>query len=210
MLKVQSEAQCDVQDFYREIEMNARCQHPNLVSLIGACTELPHMCIVTEFLPGGSIAKLLRGPPLSRTKILQICVDIACGLDYLHSQNLIHRDIKPDNLLIAADGTVKIADFGLSRTKSISHRMTCDIGTAEYMAPEILATSESSVRYDERVDVFAFGIIMWQLFTQQQPYETIFAPIAILYKVKVDNMRPEIPDNCPLPFASLMVIFSLL
>ncbi|KAL4180677.1 hypothetical protein AMTRI_Chr12g233810 [Amborella trichopoda] len=124
--------------FAHEVTTLATLRHPNIVRLIGACRKLLVWCIVTEYAKGGSLREFLRmrhnrTPPLK--VVVRQGLDIVRGMAYLHSMGFIHRDLKSDNLLIAAEKVIKIADFGVARIE-VQTGMTPEIGTYRWMAPE--------------------------------------------------------------------------
>ncbi|KAK3159077.1 hypothetical protein QOZ80_2AG0145410 [Eleusine coracana subsp. coracana] len=151
-----------------------RLRHPNVVLFMGAITRVPHLSIVTEFLPRGSLFRLIHRPnnQLDERKRLRMALDVARGMNYLHNCTpvIVHRDLKSPNLLVDKNWVVKVCDFGLSRMKNntfLSSRSTA--GTAEWMAPEVLRNEPS----DEKCDVFSYGVILWELCTLLQPWEGI-------------------------------------
>ncbi|KAK4382846.1 Serine/threonine-protein kinase STY13 [Sesamum angolense] len=131
-------AQLMEQQFQQEVMMLARLRHPNIVRFIGACRKPMVWCIVTEYAKGGSVRQFLtkrqnRSVPLKLA--VKQALDVARGMEYVHGLNLIHRDLKSDNLLIAADKSIKIADFGVARIEVQTEGMTPETGTYRWMAP---------------------------------------------------------------------------
>ncbi|GFZ21611.1 protein kinase superfamily protein [Actinidia rufa] len=126
------------QQFQQEVMMLATLKHPNIVRFIGACRKLMVWCIVTEYAKGGSVRQFL-AKRLNRSVPLKLAVkqalDVARGMEYVHGLNLIHRDLKSDNLLISADKSIKIADFGVARIEVQTEGMTPETGTYRWMAP---------------------------------------------------------------------------
>jgi serine/threonine protein kinase len=120
---------------------------------------------------------------------------------YLHSGSppVLHRDLKSANILLDESYTAKVCDFGLSRLKSQDRSMTGNCGTVQWMAPEVLANQS----YNEKADVFSYGIICWELLTRQCPYEGMSA-IQCAMAVLNRNQRPEIPRWCPPPLHALI------
>jgi len=131
-------AQLMEQQFQQEVMMLARLKHPNIVRFIGACRKPMVWCIVTEYAKGGSVRQFLtkranRSVPLKLA--VKQALDVARGMEYVHGLNLIHRDLKSDNLLISADKSIKIADFGVARIEVQTEGMTPETGTYRWMAP---------------------------------------------------------------------------
>jgi len=142
-------------------------------------------------------------------------MQIAEGLAYLHESGVVHRDLSANNIFLSLDRsgarlTAKIGDFGLSRRTADSTSMTALIGTIQYMAPEMLtgAAGGGRVEYSAAVDVFSYGIILWQLVTCAQPYAatlTTHNRFQLLQRIARDGLRPEVPRYAPAPLATLMV-----
>lgn len=134
----QERAQVMEQQFQQEVMMLATLKHPNIVRFIGACSKPMVWCIVTEYAKGGSVRQFLtkrqnRAVPLKLA--VKQALDVAKGMAYVHGLGFIHRDLKSDNLLIAADKSIKIADFGVARIEVQTEGMTPETGTYRWMAP---------------------------------------------------------------------------
>lgn len=134
----QDRAQLMEQQFQQEVMMLATLKHPNIVRFIGACRKPMVWCIVTEYAKGGSVRQFLtkrhnRSVPLKLA--VKQALDVARGMEYVHRLGLIHRDLKSDNLLIFADKSIKIADFGVARIEVQTEGMTPETGTYRWMAP---------------------------------------------------------------------------
>ncbi|HEY9250537.1 MAG TPA: protein kinase, partial [Rariglobus sp.] len=194
-------------DFRAEVAVLSEARHPNVVLFIGACMRAPDVCIVTEWVRGGNLRDLLARPSAKVTwrAKLGIVRGIALGLDYLHStvpEAIMHRDLKPSNVLVSpgdTEGTwtAKLADFGLSRTKREMATMT-RCGTPAWTAPEIIKGQD----YSEKADIYALGIVMWEVLTRRRPYaDANFMSISLDV---LDGKRPEVPPGCPDAYASLM------
>ncbi|CAJ1952066.1 unnamed protein product [Sphenostylis stenocarpa] len=182
-------------EFKTEVKIMKRLRHPNVVLFMGAVTRPPNLSIVTEFLPRGSLYRLLHRPnsQLDERRRLKMALDAARGMNYLHncSPVIVHRDLKSPNLLVDKNWVVKVCDFGLSRMKHstfLSSRSTA--GTAEWMAPEVLRNEPSN----EKCDVYSFGVILWELSTLQQPWGGM-NPMQVVGAVGFQHRRLEIPDD---------------
>ena len=133
--------------------------------------------------------------------VKRVSCGAARGMAYLHSGNppVLHRDLKSANLLLDESYTTKVCDFGLSRLKDQARSMTANCGTVQWMAPEVLANGS----YDEKADVYSFGIIVWELLTRECPYEGM-SPIQVALSVLNRDKRPQIPKWCPPQLHSLI------
>ncbi|XP_008221195.1 PREDICTED: serine/threonine-protein kinase STY46-like isoform X2 [Prunus mume] len=152
-----------MREFTQEVYIMRKVRHKNVVQLIGACTKPPMLCIVTEFLSGGSMYDFVHKQTgaLSLQSLLRVAIDVSRGMNYLHQNNIIHRDLKAANLLMDDNGVVKVADFGIARVQAQSGVMTAETGTYRWMAPEVIEHKP----YDHKADVFSFGVVLWELLT---------------------------------------------
>ncbi|GLI63196.1 hypothetical protein VaNZ11_006095 [Volvox africanus] len=200
ILKDVTDDSTQYQEFLQEVSIMRKVRHKNVVQFIGACTRKPNLCIVFEYMSGGSVYDYIRREgPLKLSAILKLAADVARGMDYLHQRKIIHRDLKAANLLMDENAIVKIADFGVARVIATSGDMTAETGTYRWMAPEVIEHKP----YDEKADVFSFGIVLWELLTCKVPY-TDMTPLQAAVGVVQKGLRPAIPPNCPLPVAELM------
>ncbi|EMS64397.1 Serine/threonine-protein kinase HT1 [Triticum urartu] len=156
-------------EFAQEVYIMRKVRHKNVVQFIGACTKPPRLCIVTEFMSGGSVYDYLHKHKgiFKLPALVGVAMDVSKGMSYLHQNNIIHRDLKTANLLMDENGMVKVADFGVARVKVQSGVMTAETGTYRWMAPEVIEHKP----YDHKADVFSFGILLWELLTGKIPYE---------------------------------------
>ena len=185
----------------REIDSMLHLNHPNLLKLAGVTITQP-FCIATGFLPNGDLFDILHGKNEKTMKkpmlLSQIAVDVARGLEYLHASHMVHRDLKPPNILMTKDWRAVICDFGL--TRFIGPNMTIELGTAQWMAPELLVPGS---QYDGCVDVYAYGILLWELYTQKMPYERM-KMMQIIIGVLNQKLRPEIPKDAEPKYKKLI------
>ncbi|XP_057770494.1 probable serine/threonine-protein kinase SIS8 isoform X2 [Salvia miltiorrhiza] len=184
-----------LEEFRSEVRIMKRVRHPNVVLFMGAFTRPPNLSIITEFLPRGSLYRLLHRPnnQLDERRRLRMALDAARGMNYLHNCTpvIVHRDLKSPNLLVDKNWVVKVCDFGLSRMKHstfLSSRSTA--GTAEWMAPEVLRNEPSN----EKCDVYSFGVILWELCTMRQPWGGM-NPMQVVGAVGFQHRRLDIPDD---------------
>lgn len=154
--------------FYREARAAAMLRHPNIVSIYELSEEQGILYIVMEFLPG----QTLHGAIQDRLEMLlprklEIITDVAHALAFAHRNGVVHRDVKPANIMLLSDGRVKVVDFGIAL--SISARSTLDrekVGTLPYMSPEQFEEGE----IDARSDIFSLGVVLYELLTYRHPF----------------------------------------
>lgn len=188
------------QEFLQEVAIMRKVRHKNVVQFIGACTQKPNLCIVFEFMSGGSVYDYIRrAGPLRVATVLKIALEVCRGMDYLHKRKIVHRDLKAANLLLDETGTVKIADFGVARVMDHTGIMTAETGTYRWMAPEVIEHNP----YREKADTYSFGIVLWELLTGRIPYSDM-TPLQAAVAVVQKGLRPPIPQNCPPPLADIM------
>ncbi|XP_024970872.1 serine/threonine-protein kinase STY46-like isoform X3 [Cynara cardunculus var. scolymus] len=179
-------------EFAQEVYIMRKIRHKNIVQFIGACTRPPNLCIVTEFMAGGSVYNFLHNQRgrFDVPAILKIATHVSKGMNYLHENNIIHRDLKSANLLMDENGIVKVSDFGVARVQNKSSVMTAETGTYRWMAPEVI----EHMPYNHKADVFSFGIVLWELLTQKLPYANL-TPLQAAIGVVQKGLRPAIPKN---------------
>lgn len=184
-----------LEEFRSEVRIMKKLRHPNIVLFMGAVTRPPNLSIVTEFLPRGSLYRLIHRPnnQLDERRRLRMALDAARGMNYLHNCTpvIVHRDLKSPNLLVDKNWVVKVADFGLSKMKDSTFISSkSNAGTAEWMAPEVLRNEPSN----EKCDVYSFGVILWELCTLQQPWGGM-NPMQVVGAVGFQHRRLDIPDD---------------
>ncbi|KAL0016897.1 hypothetical protein SO802_003966 [Lithocarpus litseifolius] len=188
-------------EFTQEVIMMRKIQHKNVVQFIGACTRPPSLCIVMEYMSGGSIHDFLHKQKrvFTHLTLIRVAIDVSKGMKYLHHNNIIHRDLKAANLLMDGNGVVKISDFGIARMQAQSGVMTAETGTYRWMAPEVIEHKP----YDHKVDVFSFGVLLWELLTGKLPYEQL-TPLQAAVGVVQKGLRPIIPKQTPQKLGELL------
>ncbi|KAL6531916.1 Serine/threonine-protein kinase sty46 [Orobanche minor] len=179
-------------EFAQEVFIMRKIRHKNVVQFIGACTKPPNLCIVTEYMSGGSLYDYLHKQKgiFMFPKLLKVAIDVSKGMNYLHQTNIIHRDLKAANLLMDENEVVKVADFGVARVKANTGVMTAETGTYRWMAPEVIEHKQ----YDHKADVFSFGVLLWELLTGKLPYEYL-TPLQAAIGVVQQGLRPTIPKH---------------
>ncbi|KAH8486965.1 hypothetical protein H0E87_025816 [Populus deltoides] len=188
--------------FISEVALLFRLRHPNIITFVAACKKPPVFCIITEYLAGGSLRKFLHqqephSVPLNL--VLKLALDIAHGMQYLHSQGILHRDLKSENLLLGEDMSVKVADFGISCLESQCGSSKGFTGTYRWMAPEMIKEKH----HTKKVDVYSFGIVLWELLTALTPFDNM-TPEQAAFAVCQKNARPPLSPKCPLAFSHLI------
>lgn len=182
-------------EFRSEVQIMRRLRHPNIVLFMGAVTRPPNLSIVSEYLPRGSLYKILHRPNclIDEKRRIKMALDVAKGMNCLHASvpTIVHRDLKSPNLLVDNNWNVKVCDFGLSRLKHstfLSSKSTA--GTPEWMAPEVLRNEQSN----EKCDVYSFGVILWELATLRMPWSGM-NPMQVVGAVGFQDRRLDIPKE---------------
>ncbi|KAK1401238.1 TYRO3 protein tyrosine kinase 3 [Heracleum sosnowskyi] len=164
------------------------------ISFIAACKKPPVYCIITEYMSQGTLRMYLNKKEpysLSTETILRLALDISRGMEYLHSQGVIHRDLKSNNLLLNDEMRVKVADFGTSCLETQTQESKGNMGTYRWMAPEMIKEKP----YTRKVDVYSFGIVLWELTTALLPFQGM-TPVQVAFAVSEKNERPPMPPSC--------------
>ena len=150
----------------RELDILKRVNHPNIVSFKEVILEKDSVNILTEYCCKGDLHHFLDGRKMKEKSALHYFYQILQGLNYLHTNNIIHRDIKPQNILIDSDNNCKIADFGFARYDKNESLLNTICGSPLYMAPEIIKKQKYSIN----ADVWSVGVILYQMLTASQPF----------------------------------------
>jgi serine/threonine-protein kinase len=186
--------------FVREAHSAARLSHPNVVSVTDQGDDHGRLFIVMEYVPGRTLRDVIREEaPMAPTRALALLEPVLLALAEAHRSGIVHRDIKPENVLIADDGRIKVADFGLARAfdANTTHTATGGllIGTVSYLAPELIVNGKA----DPRSDVYAAGVLLYEMLTGRKPHEGEGA-IQIAFKhVNEDVPRPSESADITLP-----------
>jgi eukaryotic-like serine/threonine-protein kinase len=184
--------------FVREARSVAQLSHPNVVAVYDQGADGGHLYLAMEYVPGRTLRQLLneRGR-LTPRESLDIIESVLAGLAAAHQAGIVHRDVKPENVLLAEDGRVKVADFGLARSMSGTNHTKTGVlmGTVAYLAPEQVTGKVS----DARGDVYAAGVMLFELLAGQQPH-TGESALAVAYKhvnetvPPPSSVQPGLPD----------------
>ncbi|GLT97536.1 hypothetical protein SLE2022_150950 [Rubroshorea leprosula] len=204
-----SERERLIADFWKEALILSSLHHPNVVSFYGIVRDGPDgsLATVTEFMVNGSLKQFLRKKDrtIDRRKRLIIGMDAAFGMEYLHGKNIVHFDLKCENLLVNMRDpqrpVCKIGDLGLSKVRQHTLVSGGVRGTLPWMAPELLSGKSNMVT--EKIDVYSFGIVMWELLTGEEPYADMHCA-SIIGGIVNNTLRPKIPSWCDPEWKALM------
>ena len=186
--------------FEREAKALAKLSHPNIVGVIDYGEHEGAPYLVLEYLPGGTLKKRM-DQPMPWQEAVRLLIPIADALDYAHEQKVIHRDVKPANILLTKKGLPMLSDFGIAKILEMEDGQTLTgtgmgVGTPEYMSPEQGLGKE----VDGRVDIYSLGIIFFELITGRKPY-TADTPMAVILKHTTDPLPrpsrfiPNLPES---------------
>jgi hypothetical protein len=175
--------------FKQEARLLARLQHPHILPVFDSGTDDGYSFIVMPAITGGSLKDIMTGAPMPVERAAKIVAQVGDALDYAHANGLVHRDVKPSNVLLDNRGNALLMDFGIARMVEATTRLTQAggvIGTPAYMSPE-QSTGQS---VDARSDIYALGIVLFELVTGRVPYHAE-TPLAVLFK--------HVNDPLPMP-----------
>lgn len=197
-----------VERFNREVQVAASLQHPHILPVydFGVSEGKPY--IVMAYLQGGTLSDRIAQGPMSLSEVLSITAQIADALDFAHHQGIIHRDVKPSNIMLDKQGNGYLADFGLAKIGSDTHTNLTGsgmLGTPDYMAPDFSELTGVTTA----VDIYALGVTIFQMFAGHVPYQAstpmgvimahISQPVPDLIKV-----RPDLPETIQQVVATAM------
>ena len=176
----------------REISILKQLHHPNIVNLLDLIHGEKKLYLVFEFMDHDLKKYLdLNGGPLPPQLVKSYLYQICLAIKYCHSRRILHRDLKPQNLLIDKNGVIKLGDFGLSRFLNSGKEPTHGrIGTPHWMAPEILKGGT----YQFPADIFSYGMILWELITYKIPYHNI-DPMKIVDLITKEKKIVKVPNE---------------
>ncbi|ELP88193.1 serine-threonine protein kinase, putative [Entamoeba invadens IP1] len=187
--------------FQEEVALLEKLRSQYIVSFIGVCVDDESICVVMEYCPMGSLKTYLRSVPTKPLLRLRFCQDVARGMLYLHDNNVIHRDLKPDNCLVISENpnegvVVKVTDFGTSKNIIETANLVDgnDVGTPMFMPPELRLDGVIKLKSD----VFSYAICMLEIWLCRSPYnvEEFETPESI-YQFVLQGHRLKIPRECP-------------
>jgi serine/threonine-protein kinase len=189
-----------VERFRHEARSVAQLTHPNIVSVIDRGEDQGRQYIVFEFVDGENLKEaIVRSGPAPIRRAVELAVAIADGLSFAHKHGLVHRDVKPQNVLLSENGDVKVTDFGIARSLDVEHGVTQTgtvVGTGEYLAPE----QASGGAVSPATDVYSLGVVLWEMLTGRVPFAgDTFVAVALRHVNEpppdIRTVRPDVPPR---------------
>lgn len=195
ILSTPASKSADLSDtFKRELELSCRVIHPNVTAGADFFQDEDFTAFTMEYVSGGTLADAIERDKFTIDESLKVLFQLAAGLQALHNRGVVHRDLKPENALIDETGHVKISDFGIAVCDGSEDPGSRDriVGTMNYLSPEYIARGE----FDSRSDIYALGVIGYELITGRLPYEGGSLLESLMLRVKSDPISPHllVPD----------------
>jgi serine/threonine protein kinase len=192
--------------FVQREQAMTKYSHPHLVQFIGVSSHDVYLYLVTEYVPGGDLRRYLKNP---LTEIpwklrVQIALDVARAMAFLHSKKIMHRDLKSKNLLVDANWKIKVCDFGFARSFQPQKRPYTLCGTEDWMAPEIIMGMD----YDEKVDIFSYGIVLCEIITRKKIADELQRVPEEAFCLNVAQFEKLVPLDCPQVLKDLAILCS--
>ncbi|KAK2948450.1 putative G2-specific protein kinase nimA [Blattamonas nauphoetae] len=199
-------------DSLNEIRIMSSVKHPHLVRYYEAFFDNDRLCIVTEYINGGDLQTLIdklkkQRVYLKEEIIWRLFIEILIGLEYLHSHNILHRDVKSANIFLAKDGTAKLGDFGVCKVLRTADSLTMtSIGTPYYLSPELWENKP----YNAKSDIWSLGCVLYEMTTLNKPFDAMniqrlrqrvrvgkYQPIPSCYSSKLSNLISNLLTSNP-------------
>jgi eukaryotic-like serine/threonine-protein kinase len=173
--------------FRREAQAAASLNHPNIVAVFDTGTHEGRPFIVMELVRGRSLQQAIAAGGLTEDRALEVCAEVCSALQFAHQRGLVHRDVKPGNILLADDGTVKVTDFGIARAIDADTvtQTAAVLGTAAYLSPE----QAQGLPVDARSDIYSLGVVLYEVLTGAQPFQGDSA-VTVAYQHVQELPRP--------------------
>jgi len=189
--------------FREEASMLFQLKSKHVSEMLGLCMAEGHLCLILDYYPNGSLDGIIYKieEELNWKKRIELALEAAQGMAVIHSHKILHRDIKSMNYLIDQEGHLRISDFGLSvkNVSSVTVTTSSFVGSLPWMAPELFGLG---TKFSEECDVYAFGMLLWEIASRQQPYSDVSSEL-VRENVKAGERLP-IPKDTPIGFSTLI------